>query len=188
MLNQYQAESTSPELKQAVLNAVKAMNDSARVPIDESFFAASTAQVKKQVLAKQGAPGRAVLVLEEALDELKKAGEDHMDKEMSKRWKANYDYTLARLESRLVFLMEYNYVLAQIRSDSLPPLEGGFSGYVLGSKEKVTIPEGKVKDWVKEVRRTWDKIAKDHPNTPYAPMAQRERMTVLGLEWRPTCR
>jgi len=186
VLDPYQADATSPELKKAVLDAVQALKDSARVPIDEKFVGANNAAVKKLVFGKQGAPGRAVLVLEEALDELKKAGEDFMDKEKSKRWKANYEYTLARLESRLVFLMEYNYVLAQIRSDSLPPLEGGFAGYVLGSKEKVTIPEGKVKDWVKEVRRTWDKLAKDHPNTPYAILAQRERMTVLGLEWRPT--
>jgi hypothetical protein len=185
VMKEYQAESTAPELKKSVLAAVKALDDSSRLQFQDRFFGANNAQVKKMILGKQGDPGRAVLALEEALEDLKKAGEDHMGKEKSRHWRAHYDYTLARLESRLVYLMEYNYTLAQIRSDTLPELPPGFAGYVLGAKEKVTIPESKVKDWVKDIRRTWDKIAKEHPNTPYAIMANRERMTVLGLEWRP---
>src|SRR5262249_42701606 len=152
----------------------------------EVFFGANTAAVKKQVINDQKDPGLAVLILEEALEDLQKAGETFLAREKSKRWRANYDYTLARLESRLLYLLEYNFLLAQIRTDSLPGLEGGFSGYRVGSREKVASPEPKVKEWVKEVRGLWNKIAKEHANTPYAIMAQRESMTVLGLEWRPT--
>lgn len=188
VIQQYQADASSPELKKAILDAVQALNESSNVCFDEVFFGASTAQVKKQVFEKQGTTGRAAFALESALDDLKEAGKLHLAKETSKRWTANYHFVLARLESRLIYLMEYNYLLAQIRTDSLPPLEAGFAGYRMASRDKVSIPEGKVKDWVKEVRRTWDLITRDYANTPYAVMARRERMTVLGLEWRPTRR
>jgi hypothetical protein len=151
----------------------------------EVFNGRTTSQVKQQVAREQVDPAKSILVLKEALDDLQKAGEARK-KEMSKRWQANYDYVLARLESRLVYVYEYSYVLAQIRSESLPALENGASGYRLGAKKKVSIPEPEVKAWVKEIDRTWQRLAKENPGTPWAVVANRERLTVLGLEWRPT--
>jgi Caspase domain len=173
-------------LRVAVLKAAQVLRENAnKFRMKEFLPGTTTAQVKKQALAEQANPGKSILALEEALDELKKAGEDR-DKETSKRWQANYDYVVARLESRLVYVCEYNYLLAQIRTDSLPPLENGATGYRLGAKKKVGIPESKVKDWVKEIDRTWKRMAQEYANTPWAVVANRERMTVLGLEWRPT--
>jgi hypothetical protein len=172
-------------LRVAVLQAARMLQENAKFHMEETFSGQSNAQIKKKVLEKQVDPGKSILVLKEALEELKKAGEDR-DMEKSKRWQANYDYVLARLESRLVYVFEYNYALAQIRSDSLPPLENGATGYRLGSRKKVGIPESEVKEWVKEIDRTWQRLAREHPNTPYAVLAQRERLTALGLEWRAT--
>jgi hypothetical protein len=173
-------------LRVAVLKAAQILRENIdKVRMKEVFPGNNNAQVKQQVLREQVDPGKNILVLKEALEDLKKAGEERK-KEKSKRWQANYDYVLARLESRLVYVYEYSYVLAQIRSDSLPPLENGATGYRLGAKKKVGIPEPEVKDWVKEIDRTWQRLAREHANTPWAIVANRERMTVLGLEWRPT--
>jgi hypothetical protein len=173
-------------LRVAVLKAARVLRQNAdKFRMKEVFNGNTSAQIKKQVLQEQVDPGKNILALKDALDDLKAAGADR-GKEASKRWQANYDYVLARLESRLVYVYEYNYVLAQIRSDSLPPLVNGATGYRLGAKKKVGIPEPEVKDWVKEIDRTWQRLAKQHPNTPWAIVANRERMTALGLEWRPT--
>jgi hypothetical protein len=173
-------------LRSAVVKAAAALQENtSKFTMKEFFTGTTTAAVKKAVLKEQVAPGQAILSLEEALDELLQAGEKRK-KEKSKRWQAHFDYVMARLKSRLIYVYEYNYVLAQIRGDALPHLEDGFSGYRLGSLKKITIPEGKVKTWGKDVDKTWQKVINDYPNTPWALIARRERLTVLGLEWRPS--
>jgi hypothetical protein len=176
---------TEYPLRVAVLKAAQVLrNNVDKVRMKEVFNGRTTAQVKQQVAREQIDPAKSILALKEALDDLKQAGEERKA-EKSKRWQANYDYVLARLESRLVYVYEYSYVLAQIRSDSLPPLENGASGYRLGASKKVS-PDPEVKAWVKEIDRIWKRLAKENANTPWAVVANRERMTVLGLEWRPT--
>ena len=59
--------------------------------------------------------------LKDALDQLVKAGEMR-DKETSKRWQVNFDLAVARLKARLIYLNEYNEILAKVRGDALPSL------------------------------------------------------------------
>ncbi|MCI0463336.1 MAG: caspase family protein [Gemmataceae bacterium] len=168
----------------AVLNAVKVLKENAQKFKMLEYFPGPTAKIKPQIKNEQAAPGKATLYLEEALEELRKVAKQRKD-EPSKRWQAHYDYVLARLLSRLIYVTEYNYVLAQIRTDSLPELEAGMTGYRLGANKKISVTENFARDWAKELRALWDKIIADHPSTPWAIMAQRERPAVLGLEWRP---
>jgi hypothetical protein len=173
----------------AVTEAIKALNDNAKFTMKESLTNPGgpiTPQIKKQFLKDQEDPGIATFYLKGALDKLKAAQKDR-DKETSKRWQANFDYTLARLQARLVYTMEYNFILAQVRSDSLPPVNNAIhNGWRIASRDKVQIKEAEVKDMVKSIKRTWEKIKTEYPNTPWAVMARRESMTALGLEWRPS--
>jgi hypothetical protein len=183
---EFEGKADKYPLRAAVVQAVKVLQeDAAKFRMKEFFGGTTTPAVKKAVAKEQAAPGKAIFFLKEALEDLQKAGEKRK-KEKSRRWQATYDYVTARLKSRLVYLYQYNYVLAQIRGDALPPLEDGYSGYRLGSRKKVTVPESEVKAWVKEIDRTWQKIINDYPDTPWALVARRERLTVLGLEWRPS--
>jgi hypothetical protein len=123
--------------------------------------------------------------LESALAAVKAAGEER-EKETSKRWQANFDYAQARLQSRLIYLFEYNYTLGQIRLDNLPELAPGQSGWRVGiSGAKITVTEGKAKTYAKDTKKLWDRIQRDYPETPWALLAQRESMIALGLAWRP---
>lgn len=183
---EFEAQKDQYPLRAAVAHAVKVLQENAdKFALKEYFGGASTAAVKKAVLKEQMEPGKAILFLEEVLEELEKAGAQRK-KEKSKRWQAHYDFVLARVKARLIYLYQYDYVLAQIRSDSLPPLENGFSGYRLGSMKKVNVPESKVKAWVKDLDRLWQKIIHDYPQTPWELVARRERLTALGLQWRPS--
>jgi hypothetical protein len=172
-------------LRAAIFNAIKEMDDSAKkFQARQSFSGAVTDAIKKKILVEQRAPGLMISNLEGALTLLEKAGKNR-DKETSKRWQAHFDLTLARLKSRLVMLYEYDHLLAQIRGDTLPPLTEGATGYVLAPRKKVQISENVVKTWVKEINLTWQKILRDHKDTPWEVMARREQSTVLGMEWRP---
>jgi hypothetical protein len=174
-------------LRVAVTEAIKALNDNARFTMKESLTNPGgpiTPQIKAQFLKDQEDPGVAAFFLKEALLKLK-AAQKERDKEPSKRWQANFDYTLARMQARLVYTMDYNFVLAQVRGDSLPPLNNAIhNGWRIASRDKPQIKENEVKEMVKSIRKTWEKIKTDYPNTPWAVMARRESMTALGLEWR----
>jgi hypothetical protein len=172
-------------LRAAVLQTIKVLTESEKIKIRESFSGPITPQVKKQFAATQQEPGIMIFEMETALADLKAAGQKRA-RETSKRWQANYDYALARLQSRLVYLYEYNNILAQVRSDSLPTLEPIHTGWRVGSQKKVQISEPKVREMVKNIGKTWKRIAEETPGTPWAVLATRENMTALGLVWRPS--
>jgi hypothetical protein len=173
--------------REAIKNAMKVLKENAtRFRMRETFTGANSAQVKGQIKNEQSAPGKAKLYLKEALEDLRAVAKKR-DAEPSKRWQAQYDYVLARLLARLIYVSEYNYALAQIRTDSLPDLPEGMTAYKLrlGSRAKVSVPESETKGWVRELKQLWEKLVNEYPDTPWAVIARRERMTALGLEWRP---
>ena len=142
-------------------------------------------KAKAAFLQKQKDPGILIFEMQNVVDTLKAAA-DEREKETSKRWLANFDYSLARVQARLIYVYEYNYLLGQIRADNLPALEPIHNGWRLGARPKVQVPEPKVKEMVKGLNRTWKRIAEEYPGTPWAILATRENLTALGLEWRPT--
>jgi hypothetical protein len=174
-------------LRVAVVEAMRALKENSKFVMKETLTNPGgpiTPQIKAAFLKDQREPGVAIFELEAALDKLKGADKER-DKETSKRWLADYDYTLARVMARLVYTYEYNFILAQVRSDSLPELNPQIhNGWRIGSREGVQIKEKSVKDMTKAISRTWKRIMTEYPGTPWALMARRESMTALGLEWR----
>lgn len=116
-----------------------------------------------------------------ALDDLK-AAKELRDKEPSKRWQVNYDFTLARLEAQYAYLMEYQSVLGQMRKQ-MPDLAPGQDGWKLASLEK---PKGDSagKNAEKASRKLLEQIIADNPGTPWEVLAKREKLTALGLQWQ----
>ena len=89
--------------------------------------------------------------------------------------------------SWLIYIYEYNNLIAQIRTDSLPALEEKIHvGWRVNTSNKVQIKEAKVKEMVKLVSKTWAKIEKDYPMTPWAIIAKREKNIAMGMTWVPT--
>jgi hypothetical protein len=139
--------------------------------------------LKKQVENEQTAVAKRTFILKEAVRELAELGDKYRGGE-NKRIQVLFDYVMLRLKSRVIYVEEYNFNLAAIRSDSLPALGEGENAYRLTAQEKVTINEGVIKEYVKEVKRGWQNIAKNHPDTPYAIVAAREQEVLLGLSWK----
>jgi hypothetical protein len=152
--------------------------------IEELRWQGNAAAVKDRILSQQRKPAILQADLEEALAELQKAGGDR-DKEHSKRWQANYDFTLALLEARIAYVYEYNYMLGQVRKDALPPRDPAvYSGWRLASQEKLQSGSDAKKMAVAS-RKLLDKIAQEHKGTPYEVLAKREKLNALGLAWQP---
>ena len=170
-------------LRAAVFDAVKALEESNKVKTRESLLGPITPQKKAEILKEQQDPGLMIFELEKVLG-LMTALEEEREKEKSKRWQANFDYARARLQSRLVYLFESSYVLAQIRAESLPDLGPGQTGWRIGSRKKIQVNESKAKQYAKDVSKAWKKIDEEYPDTPWALLAKRENLIALGLEWR----
>jgi len=150
------------------------LRDGFRKPGDENKFKADIFRQEQNIADLLDACST-------ALDDLK-ADKELRDKEPSKRWQVNYDFTLARLEGQFAYLMEYQSMLGQLRKQ-MPDLAPGQNGWKLASLEK---PKGDSlgKNSEKASRKLLDQIIKEDAGTPWEVLAKREKLTALGLQWQ----
>jgi hypothetical protein len=131
--------------------------------------------------------GRKVALLlaavEDALEELQKPEVVGAKDGESKRWKANYDFILARVQMEHAYLYEYDSMFGQIRKEFPPRDQTLYSGWKLASQPELT-GDSKGKKSAKNAQKLLDKIIKDHAGTPWEVLAKREKLTSLGLEWQ----
>jgi hypothetical protein len=187
VMEAYKDDGKSTPFRDAIRKTIKQLQDEqiAGSFMDEFRGKGNDAAIKERILAQQRKPAIIQSDLEEALLDLKKAGEER-DREPSRRWQATYDYLLALLQARIAFVYEYNYMLGQIRKDALPPRDPSrHSGWRLTSREKLQ-SGAEAKKMAAASRKLLDKVIKEHPGTPYEVLAKREKLNPLGLEWTPT--
>jgi Caspase domain len=165
------------KIRQDLKVNLSVLKDGYRKPSDDARF-------KKQIEADERKIADLLASLQEALDELKTAGdnaETGRAKE-TKRWQANYDFTLARLEAQMAYLFEYQSMLGQMRKQ-LPDLAPGQTGWRLASQVSLK-GDTQGKKLAKDSSKHLDAIIKDNPGTPWEVLAKREKLTALGLEWQ----
>ena len=91
---------------------------------------------------------------------------------------------LARLEAEFAYLMEYQSMLGQMRKE-LPPRDRELhGGWKLAATTTLT-GDSAGKKMASSSHKLLDRIAKDHAGTPWEVLAKREKLTALGLEWKP---
>lgn len=149
------------------------------------FTGATDDALKAAVAKDQETPARLILALEDRgrmLDALA----DTLADEKSPYWQATFKYAQAQVRARLAFMHEYNLLLGNVRTDSLPARDPkkGETGLQLVSVEKLKSKKD-VQDTAAAARELFDAVAKDHAGTPWAVAAKRARAEALGLEWRP---
>jgi hypothetical protein len=148
-------------------------------PADENKFKQEITDYQRKELAE------VQYMLDEALKDLKKAGvPEERAKEKSRRWLAHYDYVLARLNMQLAFFNEYQGLLGSMKKQ-LPDIDTKIqNGWRVASLASAPT-DSTAKKQAAESRKILDKIVKDYPDTPWAVLSKRDRLTSLGMEWRP---
>jgi hypothetical protein len=167
------------KIRQELKVDLSVMKEEYRKPANEPQF-------KKQIEMDERKIADLLLSLQETLEDLKTAGdnpETGRAKE-TKRWQANYDFTLARLEAQIAYLFEYQSMLGQMRKQ-LPDLGPGQTGWRLASQVALK-GDTQGKKLAKDSNKHLDAIIKDNPGTPWEVLAKREKLTALGLEWQGT--
>jgi hypothetical protein len=171
-------------LRTAVAEAIVALQKNAGMKIRSLLPGVKGKELdilKKEIQSEQKGVGEQLLSLKEALNQLDDV-RDRRKKE-SKRWQVLFDWVDLRLKSRIVYLVEYDYILGTFRGDAFV-LEPGDKLFQLSPKDKLSNNEPRYKDYAKDVKKGWDKIPKDFPGTPWAMQAQRESAISLGLTWK----
>jgi hypothetical protein len=179
-----QAFARRQPVRAVVFEAIEEMQKSAKIVMRDSIKGPINPKEKAAFLKLQSEPGQMIFELEQVLGRMRTAREESLAKETSKRWQANFEFTEARLKARIVAIYEYSYLLGQIRLDSLPALAKGDTGWRMEPRPKISVTEPIAKRYAKEVATAWRDIQKNHPDTPWAVIADRESQFGLGLEWR----
>jgi hypothetical protein len=102
-----------------------------------------------------------------------------------KYWQAAYDYTVARLSARIAYIYEYNVKLGEIRKEFPERDPNLHSGWRLAARKKMDSVAEKDAQMAAKIL---EGMAKDFKGSPWELIARRERLTSLGLEWKPRAR
>jgi hypothetical protein len=103
-----------------------------------------------------------------------------------KRWQANYEYARAVIKARLAYMNEFNKLMGDVQTETLPPLDMklGQDGYKLASNEKMKSKKD-VQKIAEEAKEAYEKLITEHKGTPWAIQAKRDKSFTLGLQWQP---
>jgi hypothetical protein len=150
----------------------------------ETFSAPVTNGLKGAVKTEQGtlAVGIAKLeLLNQRLDALVKDREAQPP-----RWQANYDYARAVVKARLAYMNEYDLMLGNVQTETLPERDAKQDSYRLVSTETAKMKSKKdVKQLATDAGEIFDKLIADRKGTPWALQAKRDKAVALGLAWQP---
>jgi hypothetical protein len=150
------------------------------------FVAPVTANLKRDVKNEQGtlAIGIAKLeLLNQRLDDLAKERNAQ-----PLRWQANYDYARAAVKTRLAYMNEYDLMLGNVQTETLPELDAKLrqDSYKLVSTETAKMKSKKdIKQLATDAGEIFDKLIADRKGTPWAIQAKRDKAFALGLAWQP---
>ena len=116
------------------------------------------------------------------LVEVLKLGEEDRDKEFTPRWQAGYDLAYGRTLAVQVRTEAYNAMLAKAKR-GLKFENAKNNTWVLTPSDEVSVGSQLGKSATK-AREFLNRVAKEHPNTPWALLAKRELATPMGWTWK----
>lgn len=168
----------------AALSHVAQMTLTERLPTPQLEFQANNDNVLRQQIGQSQRPvARLNYRLEEMIKVLE-AGEKDRAKLQEPRWRAGYDLAMGRLLAMRVRAKGYQAVVAEMSSSPLTFKKKGSNQWRLVASRKWETYGPTVKKIAKKARLYLKRVIDEHPNTPWALLAEHELSTEMGWEWR----
>jgi hypothetical protein len=166
----------------AALVEVADMTYSGDLPIPPLTFRAYNENLLKQELLEAQKPVAEIqFKLDRMFDRLK-VGADARTKLTEPRWQASFDLAMGRLLSMRVRYFGYNKMLANMRVSTKPFSRDDSNMWRLRPSEDIsTGPE--VRKAAEEAIAYLNRVIDEHPGTPWAALALKERDIPLGWVW-----
>ena len=102
----------------------------------------------------------------------------------TKRWQAHYEYARAVVKARLAYLNEFNKLMGDVRTETMPRREMNEDAYKLVSSETMKSKRD-IQMLAEQAQEAYVRLISEHKGTPWAIQAKREKNFSLGLAWRP---
>jgi hypothetical protein len=150
--------------------------------LDVTIMAPITDDIKRQINTSLEAYAFGIAKLE--LSDIQLDGLESMKAGETKRWQAHYEYARAVVKSRLAYLNEYNKLMGDVRTETLPERTPDQDRYQLASSEKMKSKK-EVQMLAEQAQEAYARLITEHKGTPWAIQAKREKNFSLGLVWRP---
>ena len=110
------------------------------------------------------------------------AGEKDRDKISEQRWQAAYDLAIGRALAMRARTLGYNTILAEMKINPKTFAKKGNNQWTLKpAKEVNAVPE--VKKKAAKAATYLKRVIDQHPDTPWAELAERELSEPMGWEW-----
>ena len=108
------------------------------------------------------------------------------DRETSRRWQAHYDLILGRLLAMKIRCYEYNWACAKMMKDAaqVPETRARTPGGSCPTTRSTIVTRRRPRP--KEARSLLKRVVDEHPDTPWALLAQRELKDPFGFKWVET--
>ena len=117
----------------------------------------------------------------ESLYEILKQGEKDRELETSRRWKVGYDLAMGRVLAAKLRANAYNDMLAMAKLKLKFKNEKN-NTWLLRPDDAITTGSAAEK-LAKKAKQYLNRVVKEHPDTPWAMLAQRELQTPIGYRW-----
>jgi hypothetical protein len=179
----YQADLKNHPIRQAVIDAalITQQNNLPGMP-SLQFPPFDAPEFKEAMEAGQALSARTEYTVDEALKPIS-AVSKLRDRENSRRWQAHYDLIRGRLLAIKVRCNEYNRACAQMKKDAPKFTKKDSNAWRLVPDVQVLHAGDKGSAAGKQAFDLLHKVVSEHPNTPWALLAQRELKDPLGLKW-----
>ncbi|MCA8990718.1 MAG: VWA domain-containing protein [Planctomycetaceae bacterium] len=152
------------------------------LPVPKLTFRAYTDNLLKTELTEAQKPVAEIQFKIDRLFEALKAGEAGRDKLVEPRWQAAYDLAMGRLMAMRVRYYGYNKMLANMKVSTKSFERDNSNMWRLRPSADIsTGPE--VRKAAEETLVYLNRVIDEHPGTPWASLALKEKDTQLGWVW-----
>lgn len=177
---EYQAILQANAACMALCNAAKLPRvEFAQLP-ETTFVKQSEPQLSADVARAQKLAAKLEPVVNRLYDALAR-GESARDKLTSPRWKASYDLALGRAAAAKARVDGYNAMLAELKRGK-NFTDDSHNTWQLMENETTEASSG-LKKLCAKAKGYLKGVAKEHPGTPWAKLAERELQTPVGWKW-----
>jgi len=153
------------------------------IDVPQTVFRADSDNVLRQQMTESQKPMAKLTYQLDRLLQVLEAGEVDRDKLGEPRWRAGYDLAMGRTLAMKVRSLGYNSVLAEMKGQPKKFSDPKNDQWLLVPSDQI-ISGATVKKLAKQARMYLERVINEHPDTPWALLAERELEKPLGWEWK----
>ena len=178
----YTSEVLSHPIRKAVIEAAEITQQNNLPGMPSLFFPPVDGPEFKEAMERnQALAARTAYTVDAALEPVNFVVKQR-DHESSRRWQAHYDLIRGRLLAVKVRCYEYNWACAKMKKDAPKLTKPDSNAWRLVPDAEIHYSD-KAAAAGKLAVDLLKKVVSEHPNTPWALLAQRELKDPLGFQW-----